>query len=206
MAEQHNIPPGYRRNTQGHLVPEGAISDIDKSRDDLVRDIVAAAKDVRGILSRFKSRTMGDISAFADLSAEKYGAQLGGKKGNISLLSFDGKYKVQVAVAERYHFDERLQAAKALVDQCIQDWTADSATEVKALVDQAFQVDKEGQINIGRLVMLRRLEIKDPRWTSAMQAISDSMQVASTTSYIRVYERVGETNKYEQVTLDVARV
>lgn len=46
MTEQLNqtIPTGYRKNAQGHLVPEAAIRDIDLERDELVRELTDAVK------------------------------------------------------------------------------------------------------------------------------------------------------------------
>ena len=66
-----------------------------------------------------KRAMFNDIRAFCDLSAEKYGISFGGSKGNLQLTSYDGKYRVLVAVNESISFDERLQVAKALIDECI---------------------------------------------------------------------------------------
>jgi hypothetical protein len=103
-------------------------------------------------------------------------------------------------------FDERLQAAKALIDACIKDWTQGSRSEIKALIDNAFQVDKEGKISTGRVLGLRRLDIKDQQWQSAMQAISDSVQVLGSKPYIRIYERVGDSDNYQPISLDLASI
>ena len=198
------LPEGYLQNVQGHLVPVDTVSDWDKERDQLVREIVAKAKALQSAMASFKSATMGDVSAFIELSAERYDVKLGGRKGNTTLMSFDGQYKIQLAIAERLMFDERIQAAKALVDECIHEWTEGSRVEIKALVEHAFQADKEGKINIGRILGLMRLAIDNAKWKRAMDAIRDSMQVAATTSYLRVYERQGETARYQQVALDLA--
>jgi hypothetical protein len=74
-------------------------------------------------LARFKAAAFGDIEAFIDLSAEQYQAQIGGKKGNLTLYSFDGRYRIQRANQDRITFDERLQAARVLIDECLTDWT-----------------------------------------------------------------------------------
>ena len=37
-----------------------------------------------------------------------------------------------------------------------------------------------------------------------MQAIGESLQVVGSKSYIRLYERVGESDKYQLISLDVA--
>lgn len=59
---------------------------------------------------------------------------------------------------------------------------------MQAIVNQAFDTDKEGQINTGRVLSLRRLDIKDERWLRAMNAIGEAVQVVGSKSYIRVYE------------------
>ena len=201
-----DAPAGYWRDPQGRLVPEDMIRPIDRARDELVREIAANAKVVSGELARFRERAHADIGAFVDLSAEQYGVALGGVKGNISLYTYDGKHKVQVAVAEHLAFDERLQAAKALIDECITEWAQGSRSEIKVLVTSAFQTDKEGKINTARVLGLRRLDIVDPKWQRAMMAIGESVQVVGSKSYIRVYERVGDSDRYRQVSLDVASV
>jgi hypothetical protein len=41
-----------------------------------------------------------------------------------------------------------------------------------------------------RILGLLRLEIADPRWIQAMQAIKDSVRVQSTRTYLRFYRRL----------------
>lgn len=200
------IPAGYRLRHDGTLVPESSIKPIDIARDELVHEIVARAQPLSGEIAEFKLRTFADIQAFVEMSAEQYGAKIGGNKGNVTLLSFDGRYKIQRAVSETITFGEQLQAAKALIDECIHAWSEGVNVNIRVLVNDAFQVDKEGNISIGRVFGLRRLEIKDAKWLSAMQAISDAVQVVSSKSYIRIYQRVGDSDKWEPVPLDVAAV
>ncbi|MFH2064960.1 MAG: DUF3164 family protein [Pseudomonadota bacterium] len=194
----------YMEDAQGRLVPSSMVSEIDKCRNALVIELVDAAKRMRTELSGFKARSMGDVAAFVDLSAERYGVKLGGRKGNISLVSYDGKRKIQVAISEHLIFDERLQAAKKLIDECITEWAENSRDEIKALINDAFQVDKEGRINTNRVLGLRRLDIRDPKWLLAMQAITDSLQVIGSKTYFRIYERTGPDEKWEAIPLDLA--
>jgi hypothetical protein len=121
-------------------------------------------------------------------------------------MSFDGRFRLRRQISENLSFDERLQAAKSLIDECIREWTQGSRTELQALINDAFQVDKEGRINTGRILGLRRLNIGDDRWHRAMEAISDSLQVTGTTAYFRLYERVGNGDRYVSVPLDMAAV
>ena len=122
MSDQQ-LPAGYRKDHQGRLVPEDLIKPIDKARDELVCEILSQALPQRDLLAKFKQKTIGDIQAFVELSAEQYGVKLGGKKGNVQLLSYDGRYKVKLTHMEHITFDERIEAAKELIDSCLNRWT-----------------------------------------------------------------------------------
>lgn len=206
MTVQQTPPGDGMYDAKGRFVPMRLIKEVDLVRDALVLELVAKAQEMSRILGQFKDATMGDIQAFLDLSAEKYGVTYGGAKGNVSLMTFDGRFKIQRSIADKLVFDERLHIAKKLVDECIHRWSKGSSDEIRALVEHAFQVDKEGKVSTERVLGLRRLQIEDPTWQEAMQAISDSVQVASSKSYLRFYERVGETQEYRPLGLDLASV
>lgn len=194
----------YWRDAKGNLTPVELVKEIDKARDALVHEWVERGRDLSKAISHFKEGIFGDVQAFIELSAEKYGAKVGGNKGNVTLFSYDGKYKIQRAINESLQFDERIQAAKVLIDECLNEWSEGSRPELKALIERAFNVDKEGNLNTSRILGLRRVEIQDSRWQNAMQAISESVQVVSSKAYVRLYERVGETDQYVPIALDVA--
>lgn len=206
MSTAIAIPDGYKQDTQGRLVHIDQIKPIDLARDELVNELVSKAVVQQQALRAFKAQAFGDIESFIELSAEQYGTSIGGKKGNVSLMSFDGRYKIQRAVQESITFDERLQAAKALIDECLNDWTADARPELAVIVHDAFRVDQAGNIRTGQVLGLRRLDINDKRWKRAMDAISDAVQVTGSKSYVRVYERVGDTDQYRPISLDIAAV
>ncbi|MGO0632236.1 DUF3164 family protein [Pseudomonas sp. SAR267] len=200
----NNVPEGFLKDAKGHLVPLELVKPIDMARNDLVLELVKKALVVSDTLAAFKADAFGDIKAFVDMSAEQYNARVGGKKGNITLMSFDGQFKVVQAAQDNIRFDERLQAARALIDECLTEWTQDAQPEVRAIVNEAFRADKQGEISTGRVLALRRLEINDKRWQNAMKAIGDAVQVVGSKSYIRVYRRVGESEQYVPIPLDIA--
>lgn len=200
----HPVPAGYLRDAQGRLVPEAMVAPIDKLRDQTVARLVDRAKRLSDEMAAFKRLAFQDIAAFLAISAEQYDVQLGGAKGNVTLRSYDGRYRIERQVQDTLVFDERLMAAKALIDECITEWASDARDEIKVLVNDAFQVDKAGNVNTGRVLGLRRLAIKGEKWQRAMQAIGDSLSVVGSRSYVRVYERVGDTDRYEAISLDLA--
>jgi hypothetical protein len=202
--QNQTTPSGYRMDAKGRLIPEAQIKPIDQTRDALVMDIVSGALQRAADLRAFKRSAFEDIEAFVQLSAEQYGVKLGGEKGNVQLVSFDGRYRVLRAIAENITFDERLQAAKKLIDECLNDWTDKGPSELRVIVQDAFDVDKAGNINVGKILSLRRHKIEDARWKRAMDAISDAIQVVGTTPYIRIYERIEATGEYRKLSLDLA--
>ncbi|WP_295936969.1 DUF3164 family protein [uncultured Xanthomonas sp.] len=197
------IPEGYVQDAQGRLIPLAHVKPIDLARDELVREIVQKAKALNRAIAEFKAGVFGDIEAFIQLSAEQYRVRLGGKKGNVQLLSIDGRYKVLRAIQESIAFDERLQAAKSLIDACLIEWTEGARSELRALINDAFRVDQAGNIRTGQVLSLRRLAIDDPRWQQAMCAIAEAVQVVGSKSYVRVYERDAD-GQYRPIALDIA--
>lgn len=205
MTKTPKIPEGYRQNANGDLVLIENIKEIDLLRDQLVVGIAARAREKSGELAEFKTTVMDEINEFVQTSAARFKAKLGGTKGNLSLLSFDGRYKVVQANQDNIAFDERLQVAKAIIDKCIKKWSDGADANLMALVNDAFQVDRAGNVSIRRVLGLRKLDIDDKDWKRAMDAISESVQVVSSKSYLRVYERT-EAGDYAPISLDMAGV
>ena len=205
MNASVQIPAGFKQDSKGRLVPENTIKPIDIVRDDLVVDLVGQAKAEQERLKKLKAIVFSEIGAFVDLSLKQFDVHIGGNKGNITLYSFDGKYKIVRQIQDTLRFDERLQAAKILIDECIQSWSADSNDNLKALILDAFQVDKEGKISTGRVLGLRRHDFDDPKWLEAMDAIAESINIVDSKRYVRFYERDNE-GKYQAISLDFANV
>lgn len=191
-------------DAHGRQVPVSMIKKFDLKRNDLVCSIMSRAFAERERLAEFKQQVWEEIQAFVDESAKDSGAKkLGGKKGNITLTSFDGRYKLIVAVNDGILFNEKLQIAKQLIDECIGKWSKNARPELKVLVDDAFNVGKNGLVSTGKVLGLRRLNITDATWRRAMDAITESIQVVSSKTYMRFYERQ-EDESYKQIPLDVA--
>lgn len=201
-----HVPEGYKEDAKGNLVPVSKIKEIDLMRDNLVQEIALEAIELHELIKSFKDNVFGNVAAFVQLSGEQYGAKLGGNKGNVTLTSYDGRYKIQRAYAESLVFDERLQAAKALIDDCISTWAEGINDNIRVLVNGAFEVDKEGKISTTKVLSLRQYKIEDAHWHKAMEAISDSLRVAGTKAYVRIYKRIGDSEEYTPISLDLASV
>ncbi|WP_029004805.1 DUF3164 family protein [Azorhizobium doebereinerae] len=194
----------YMRDGKGHLVPLDLVRPEDVLEDQTVRKIVQYAEDLSAQISRFRGHTFDDVTACVELIAEKYGAKRGGVKGNVTLSSYDGCFKVVIQVQDQLTFGPQLRAAKELVDQCISDWSGGAAAELLELVQHAFQVDKEGKINTAALFALRRLKIEREPWPAAMEALGDAIRVIGSKEYCRFYRRADPRGRWEPITIDLA--
>lgn len=194
----------HMRDSRGSLVPMTAIKPVDLLMDEAVRSMLGRAQAQSAAIATFKVDTFAQVRAFMALLAQHHGTKLGGTKGNVTLTSFDGMFKVQVQVADQIEFGPELQVAKGLIDECLTEWASGSGAELRAIVNRAFSVEKEGQINRHELLRLMQVNITDPRWVSAMEAIRGSMRVIGSREYIRFYRRDRIDGPWQAVTLDLA--
>lgn len=195
----------YMIDRKGRLVPVAQVSDYDLAMDSFVKEQVAAAKVKSADLSDFKQRAFDECYAWLDLVAEKYGRTRGGVKGNVTFSSFDGSEQITIRVQETLTFGPELQIAKDLIDECVTEWSEGANANLRAIIGDAFQVDKEGQLNTGRILSLRRVKIQDERWNRAMEAISESLQVAMSKTYINFREK-DKHGKLINIPLDIAAI
>lgn len=195
----------HMNDAKGGLVPVELVKPQHKLEDEVVRKIMGYAMALSDQVARFKEHTFEDISGFEALLAQEYDAKVGGEKGNKTLMSFDGLFKVTVQVADNIVFGPELQIAKALVDECLNEWSEGARDEIRAIVTRAFNTDKEGQINRSEIFMLLRLEIEDARWQRAMKAIRDAMRVVGSKTYVRCYRRETFDGPWQAVSIDLAK-
>ena len=93
-----------------------------------------------------------------------------------------------------------------MINRCITRWSEGANDNIRALVDRAFRTNAKGQLRTTAILDLLRLDIEDEEWLRAMEALKDSIMVADTAVYVRFYERVGNTDQYKAIPLDLAAV
>lgn len=195
----------YMGDGKGGWQPIETIKAQHLLEDETVRKIVSFALPLSEQVSRFKQHTFDDIGDFEAILSQEYGAKVGGRKGNKTLMTVDGLLKVQVAVSDRIDFGPEMQIAKELFDECLNEWSADARAELRGLVTDAFSTDKEGKINRALVFMLLRRESEDPRWKRGQDAIRDAMRVVGSTIYVRSYQRATHDAPWEAITIDLAK-
>jgi hypothetical protein len=176
------------RNAIGQDIPVHMVKEFDRLRDELVRETVAGFERAAAMLTELKTRTETDLDAFLELSSGRFGEDLGGKKGNVTIYSYDGKYKVSRQISDYTVFDEGLAAARELLDRYLNSKLQGADADLRLLVDKAFRPNASGKINTSAILSLRSVAINHPDWIAAMHAISESLKVVSSNACVRVYK------------------
>ncbi len=198
-------PEGYRADAKGRLVPERLVRPQDDLEDQTVRRILAFGVDLADQISRFQQHTYADVAALLEVLAAEYGGgRRPGRRGNYSLTSYDGRLKVVIQAQDQIAFGPELQAARNIIDGCIGEWADGACPEIQALVQHAFQPDKQGQVSREAVLRLRRLDIDDERWRQARRAIDDSIRVTGSKVYLRLYLRGSCEGTWKAVPIDIA--
>lgn len=200
------MPQEFLINQKGHQVPVKAIRPADIIRHEFVRSAIAKAKEQSQALAEFKKQQMSEFDAFMGLLAQEYAVEMGGKKGNVTLRSFDHKQKVTLQVQESIELGPELLVAKGLIDECLNEWSEGANENLKLIIEQTFATDKKGKVSVQKVLGLRRLKITDEsgKWQRAMDIIADAIQVIDSTRFIRFYEIVGEQER--AISLDIAKL
>lgn len=194
----------YMADGKGALVPVELIKPQAILEDGQVRKVMGFALALSEQIARFKGHTFEDLGDFDAILAQEYQTTKGGAKGNRTYRTHDGLFEIEIRIQDQISFGPELQIAKALVDECLNEWAADSRPEIRAIVTKAFNTDKEGRINRSEIFTLLRLDIADERWQRGMQAIRDAIRVTGSKSYIRFWMRDSFDAPRHAVTIDLA--
>lgn len=138
----------YMGDGKGGFQPVETIKTQHLLEDAVVRKILGYAMPLSEQIARFKAHCYEDIGAHEAYLAQEYNAKVGGPKGNKTLQTVDGLFKVQEKIADHLDFGPELQVAKQLFDECLNEWAADAPPEVRTLIIDAFDTDKEGNLNL----------------------------------------------------------
>lgn len=195
----------YLADSKGRLQPVATIKPFSILEHEVVTKVVDYARDLSDQVARFKSHTFDDLSGLEAILEQEYGLTKGGTKGNKTFTSHDGLKQVKIAVQDHIDFGPQLQVAKALIDECLNEWATGAGPELRTIVTRAFNTDKVGQVNRAEVFMLLRLEIDDERWKRAMEAIRDAMRVVGSKTYVRCFERPDQNAAWSPITIDLAK-
>jgi len=187
-----------KTDAQGRAIPVSVIKTEMLKQDSVVNNTLDRVLRLQKRIKTDKLKLYDEIQDYLEYVAKKSGLTW---KGNAGFTSFDGKYKIEIRFKERIEFGLELQLAKQKIDECLKDWTSESNANLRAIISEAFQVDKKGEIAKTRILSLRKYNIKDPVWKEAMELIDKAIRVVSTKQYVSFYER-DEYGEYKMIVLN----
>jgi hypothetical protein len=182
----------------GRAIPVSVIKTEMLKQDSVVNNTLDRVLRLQKRIKSDKLKLYDEIQDYLEYVAKQSGLTW---KGNAGFTSFDGKYKIEIRFKERIEFGLELQLAKQKIDECLKDWTSESNANLRAIISEAFQVDKKGEIAKTRILSLRKYNIKDPVWKEAMELIDKAIRVVSTKQYVSFYER-DEYGEYKMIVLN----
>lgn len=189
----------------GQAVPLKYVSRLDKNRDKFVEEGIRRARKLRQSLEDFRAWVDDGITNHVALVGKETGTTPN-EGGNYTLTGFSGTMQIETKMVLFIGFDERLQAAKQIIDECLTRWSDGAAADLTLVVRDAFQVDSKGRINARQIQgMVRRTsEVKDPQWQRARKIIMDAMRTEGRRAYIQLRERDAGNGEWRPIRLDLA--
>jgi len=167
-------------NASGQTVPPAYISKHDKDRDRLVEKNFKKAIALNKKMKAVKDDLNKDIEAYIEAKSKEHGIN-SDWKGNLTLSGFSGTIQIEVDVKQLIHFDDKLQIAKRMLEEYMQ--SLDGSNKIKAILNNAYKLDKNRDINRAQLKNLCNLDIKDEQWVKAIALIRESEKVVGSKQY-----------------------
>lgn len=199
-----HVPEGFIEGPHGTLHPIENVKPADLKRDKLVRDLIEEARGVAGVLVEYRQQAMQKIEAFIKRAEKEYKVKHGGEKGNVSLMTYDGREKITISIGNQYVINERFGVAQSLIYECIEEWTEGANKHLVAIIQDAFKKDSNGNAIPDRILGLKRIKINHPTWRKAMKALEESIQITPSKPYLRCHVK-NDHEEWVQVPLDIAK-
>lgn len=198
---------GFMTDDCGNQIRVKNIKAQDLLRDELVKKMAQEAAVIADELQALKQRLSQNFERYIQQLEEEYKVKVGGKKGNVQLVSFDKRLKVERTKQDRHTTNEHMLVAMELVDQCLSGWSKGSNRNLQAFVRKYFRVDARGNFNIADLQRVKKLQLEtpDPLWDKAMQALDNAIEHDTTATYFRAFFR-DEAGHYRPIPLDIAKI
>lgn len=193
-------------NRNNRPIPEANVDPTAKLRDAAVNRMVEKTRKLEAEMKKLKSELVNEVALYLGKVQELNGVKKQETKGNYTLSDYANLQQVEVSMNNVIEFDERLNIAKSLIDKCILKWTKRGNQNVRALITDAFDVDKKGNVNKMRIIGLMSLNINDKDWKKAMQLIRESMQVSATRQYLNIRTRESILDKWNTVNLNFSSI
>jgi hypothetical protein len=178
-------------------------ADYEALRNETIDKLVTRAVVLSNMLKDFKTGVFDDLSTLYDLLKE-YSSRHADGKGNFTIESQDGDYKIEFSRQTLGSFDERAdQAAFHIIDFVNSRWSGD--VETKELITGILERSK-GKFDIKQIQKLYAMEAKfnDPNWLEGIRLFKEAWRPSETKDYTRFW--VKYKGEYQAVNLNFSSI
>ena len=186
---------------RGQAVPQAYVKALDRKRDHEVEMAVKEALVIEKRMKDLKEKILGRIMKYRAAIEKDTGVKLEGK-GNLCLTNFSGDKQLEFSMNDIIVFDEKLQIARQLINDCIGEWSDGANKNLKVVINQAFELDKKGKVNTQAILKLRQLNIRNAKWKKAMELIGESISITGTRQYLNIRARKNSSAKLKTINLN----
>lgn len=180
------------KNQSGDWVPAANYPSVKlqnaQMAEELVRDALAAS----ARLAEFKTKAYECVYRQLIAMGDEYKAVVTDSKP-INITSIDQRFRVDISFATYMVADEFVQVARAKMSEIIARELAVSSgisSFISAVFNKAFQVDKQGRMDVKKLFELAKYEAPEVEgWDEARQLLIHSISNSRGKKYIRFYYR-----------------
>lgn len=199
-------PESLIRRPDGSYIDYVDLEIKEQLSHDLAMKLFGMAEPTHAKLAEIKKFCLSEFRAHREMMFNDHGKSVGGKDGGFSVKSACGKFLVRMTVAKHMTMGPEVEIAKQYFDECLDEWTANGAPEIREIVESAWQVNKEGKVNARRILELRKYKFTDPKWIKALELVEEAICNDSSTTYINFYHVDTERHIETRLPLDFAKV
>ncbi len=196
-------PEGFVYNAEGNLIARCNIPAHELRKDAFTGGLVEQVKDQQRLLKSFKANLVKAFEEFRIELLDQFNAKLHarGSGENVTVYSFDGKYKIAYRTTKLKTLGPELAAARELA----REWFnahKDSAPHDMLLPAQEFY---SNDMTVTTVVKFIGWKVQDPTLVEAQSAAKDALLIIGSKSYFNFYER-DEQGEYQPIHLNFSKL
>lgn len=196
------VVDGRMTDADGNLIRLSNIHETEILEHDMVLSIACIWEALAGKLERFKAYCFEDVTTLVDLLFEKHNARRGGTEGNITLTTYDRRWKLIIAIQRRITLAPEVMAAKAKMLEAAREMAPEDSADLETIITATFtQVD--GQVRVAEVLRLCNFKYSNKKWNEAIEIARSAIEVIGKKKQIRLYRRNNQ-GQYDAVPLNIA--
>jgi hypothetical protein len=197
--------PAFLVNGMGKKIPIAAILPVDVAREQMVANLFEMALKLQEVIVSEKQKMYQLIHDFLENGTGEAGVDIQAIE-SITFTSYSGDRQIQIRRAERIDYNEQLNQAFRLLNDCLTEWTSGGNHELRALVQQVISAGKKGKIDHAMLLRLQRVNSTHATFLMAQNLIKASIITNMAKQYLSFRQREGIEARWQTVSLNFSQL